>query len=256
MFVGGQSAPTSLASWTLQSAFVGNSTLPLLYIHRTLGSVCFCVLRSRKNAESFNLNASSRLDRAANPQSDARKRQRADSTRENKEKVKFARCVPGLRADRVREFVDYGRTWLIADWAAPNGGCARENMWKTRNKIPPRDASFARKINLKIHRLSIPSKAKPLKRENVIPHFPLVFPPRTTSWRLLIPARCGISHVPAYSINFPTRFSSKTKPRATPISFYVLSSFFHRGMCVIWLRNLKRSWILAIVFANSTVFRV
>lgn len=185
-----------------------------------------------------------------------RKRQRADSTRENKEKVKFARCVPGLRADRVREFVDYGRTWLIADWAAPNGGCARENMWKTRNKIPPRDASFARKINLKIHRLSIPSKAKPLKRENVIPHFPLVFPPRTTSWRLLIPARCGISHVPAYSINFPTRFSSKTKPRATPISFYVLSSFFHRGMCVIWLRNLKRSWILAIVFANSTVFRV
>lgn len=69
----------------------------------------------------------------------------------------------------------------------------------------------------------------PPKRKDVITHFPPVFPHRTISRRLLILARSGISQVPVYSINFPTRFSSLTKPRMTPISFYTLSSFSHNG---------------------------
>lgn len=60
------------------------------------------------------------FDRAANLQSDGTTRDSNDEPIargkiRKKRRVKFARSVLGLRADRVRKFVKYSGTWLVAD---------------------------------------------------------------------------------------------------------------------------------------------
>lgn len=65
---------------------------------RTHGSLSFCMLRSRQNAQSFNLNAFSlpRLTPCVGLQP---RKQLADSSRENKQRAQSEICVLGLGAD-------------------------------------------------------------------------------------------------------------------------------------------------------------